>query len=105
MVVLTQVIQYYVRKQSEEIHRLKSEGLVIETLEKIAYISPDEKSFINRGSRKLEKAAGWKLAKVKFDRRTGYMSPKHPQWLLYLAAKKRTSMLLTARHILKSNDE
>jgi len=105
MVTLTEIIQYYIRKQSEEIHRLKTEGLVIETLEKIAYLSPDGKSFINRGSRKRDLVVDWKLARVKYERRMGYMSPKHPEWHLYVAGKKRASMLLTARHILKLNEE
>lgn len=105
MVTLTQIIQYYVRKQSEEIHRLKSEGLVTETLEKIAYVSPDGKSFINRGSRKHDRVKDWKLARVSYERLTGYMSPRHPQWHLYVSAKKRASLLLTARHILKLNCE
>jgi len=105
MVTLTQIIQYYVRKQSEEIHRLKSEGLVTETLEKIAYVPPDGKSFVNRGSRKPDRVKDWKMARVSYQRLTGYMSPKHPQWHLYVSAKKRASLLLTARHILKSNED
>jgi hypothetical protein len=105
MVSITNVFQYYISKQSEEICRLKTSGLVKESFEKIAYVSPDGKSFINRNSRRLDRAAGWKLAKVSYDKVTGFMSPGHPNWKLCLSAKRRASMLLTARLILKSSDE
>ncbi|HZS48005.1 MAG TPA: hypothetical protein VFC63_23250 [Blastocatellia bacterium] len=105
MVSITQVFQYYVSKQSEEIHRLKNQNLVRETFENIAYVSPDGKSFVNRNSRRATAVSAWKLAKVSYEKRTGYMSQKHPDWKLYISAKRRASVLLTARIILKLNDE
>src|SRR5215471_13262440 len=105
MVSITNVFQYFISKQSEEIYKLKNSTLVKESFEKYAYVSPDGKSFVNRNSRRLDKAAGWKVAKVSYEKLTGFISPKHPDWKLYLSAKRRASMLLTARLILKSNDE
>src|SRR5215467_9408064 len=78
MVSITNVFQYFISKQSEEICKLKNSTLVRESFEKYAYVSPDGKSFVNRNSRRLDKAAGWKVAKVSYEKLTGFMSPKHP---------------------------
>lgn len=104
-ITITQAIQYYVRQQSDEISRMKGEGVQRETLEKIAYVSPDGKSFIDRAHAKSAKSAGWKLAKVRYERVTGFMSPRHARWREYLEKRHRASLLLTARLILKLGGE
>ena len=80
---------------------MKGEGIARETLEKVAYMSPDGKSFVDHRRAKFAKPAGWKLAKVEYERVTGFMSPRHPRWTEYLHARHRVSLLLTVRLILK----
>lgn len=48
--------------------------------------------------------AGWKFTKVKFQRVESCMSPRHPRWHDYRNAKRRATLLLAARLILKAND-
>lgn len=104
-ITITQAIQHYVRQQSDEISRMKGEGVERETLETIAYVSPDGKSFIDRAHAKAAKSAGWKLAKVRYERVTGFMSPRHTRWQDYMEKRHRVSLLLTARLILKLGSE
>jgi hypothetical protein len=103
--VIAEVFQYLIRKQAEEIHKLKTEGVIRETVEKYAYISPDGKHNRNNLPSESLISAGWKWGKVKFVKLIGHISPKHPQWKSYKAAKHRASLLLTARRILKLNQD
>jgi hypothetical protein len=103
--VIAEVFQYLIRKQAEEIQKLKTEGVIRETVEKYAYISPDGKHFRNSLPPESAISTGWKWGKVKFVKLIGHISPKHPQWKSYKAAKHRASLLLTARRILKLNQD
>ena len=105
MVTIAGVFKYMVKKQSEDIHKLKLDSVIHETVEKYAYISPDGKQFKNRLPSESEIAAGWKWGKIKFVKLVGHISPKHPQWKSYAVAKHRASLLLTARQILKLNQD
>src|SRR5262249_53796717 len=105
MVTIIEAFKFLIGKQAEEIHKLKMECTTWETVEKYAYISPDGKHFRNRLPSESEIAAGWKWGKVKFVKLVGHISPKHPQWKNYKAAKHRSSLLLTARRILKINQD
>jgi hypothetical protein len=47
---------------------------------------------------------GWTFGKVKFQRVESYMSPRHERWQEYRNAKRRATLLLAARLILKVNN-
>ncbi|MEW6730684.1 MAG: hypothetical protein AB1489_05040 [Acidobacteriota bacterium] len=105
MVTIAEIFKYMIKKQSEEIHKLKMYGVIHETVEKYAYISPDGKQFRNKLPSESEIAAGWKWGKIKFVKLVGHISPKHHLWKTYKAAKHCASLLLTARLILKLNKD
>ena len=101
MVSITDVIKCQVAMQSQEIHRLKDATLEIQAVEKYVYFSADKKAMCNTRPTPAEMAAGWKLEKVSHQQVLRHISPKHPDWNRYCAAKRRASLLLTARLLLK----
>ena len=86
------------------IHQLKAEAYKSTTDEKYAYVSPDGKTFRNKRPDQALIDAGWKFTKVKFERVESCMCPRHPRWHDYRNAKRRATLLLAARLILKAND-
>ena len=86
------------------IHQLKVDAYKATTEEKYAYQSPDGKMFRKKRPGKSLIDAGWKFTKVKFQRVESCMSPRHPRWHDYRNAKRRATLLLAARLILKAND-
>src|SRR5262249_16346377 len=104
MVTLTHAIRYAIAQQARAIHDLKTSARVVEPYEKYGYLSPDGKCFSTRRPSDPEKA-DWKLSKVKGEKVTAHMSRKSAQWQQYRAARRRASLLLTARLILKCGGE
>lgn len=86
------------------IHQLKVEAYKSTTDEKYAYQSPDGKTFRNKRPDQALIDAGWNFTKVKFQRIESCMSPRHPRWHDYRNAKRRATLLLAARLILKANN-
>lgn len=105
MVTITNVIQYLISKHAQNIHQLKTTGVVKQTVKKYAYLSPDGKSFRNKLPPTEESANQWCWTAVEYEKLSSYMSPKHPQWQNYQVAKYQASLLLTVRHLLKINNE
>lgn len=103
MVTIVDVIQYFIRKQSEIIHQLKTESVTEQIVEKYFYVSPDGKCFRNSLAETPEGDTRWRWEKVKQTKLVGQISPKHPQWKNYRIAKRQASLLLIARRILKLN--
>ena len=104
MASIKEVLLRQLSEQSELIHKLKTEGLIITEHDKYAYASPDGRTFRNTRPADQEMAAGWKYGKVRYQRTSGQMSPKHPRWSEYRSAKRRATTLLAARSLLKAND-
>ncbi len=105
MTTISETIAYLYSQTAETIHRLKTEAYQATTDEKCAYLSPDGKMFRNERPDQSLMDAGWTYAKVKFARVTSYMSPRHHRWQEYRGAKRRATLLLAARLILKANNE
>jgi hypothetical protein len=101
MVTITDVIKYQVAMQSQEIYRLKATALETQPIEKYQYISSDGKTKLDKRPEPTLAAEGWKMEKIIVERVVQHISPKHPSWQRYLAAKHRASLLLTARLLLK----
>lgn len=72
--------------------------------EKWVFQSPDGKRFRNNRVSQELKDQGWRWVKVKFQRVESHMSPRHERWQEYRTAKRRATVLLAARLILKANN-
>jgi hypothetical protein len=105
MATIRNIISYEYEKTAEKINKLKAGAYKTSEHEKYAYRSPDEKTFRNDRPSDALMAAGWTYGKVKFERAESHMSPKHQLWRDYRNAKRRATLLLAARMILKANDE
>jgi len=105
MATIKNVICYEYAQTAERIRNLKAEAYKATEHEKYAYRSPDEKTFRNRRPSEALMSAGWTYTKVKFERVESYMSPKHKLWRDYRHAKRRATLLLAARMILKAAAE
>jgi len=105
MTTTNAVITYLYAQTAESIHRLKTEAYKSTTHEKYAYLSPDGKTFRNKRPDQKVMDAGWIYAKVKFERVSSYMSPRHSRWQEYRRARRRATVLLAARLILKAENE
>ena len=95
---------YLYRRTADSIHQLKTEAYKATTEEKLAYRSPDGKSFRTNRPPQYLIDAGWVYSRVKFQRVESHMSPQHERWPEYRNAKRRATLLLAARLILKAND-
>ena len=104
MTSINEVVTYLYTQTAASIHQLKVEAYKATTDEKWAYQAPDGKTFRNKRPDQALIDAGWKLAKVKFQRVESCMSPRHPRWQDYRNAKRRATLLLAARLILKANN-
>lgn len=105
MTKTNEMIAYLYAQTAEMIYRLKTDAYKSTTNEKYAYRSPDGKTFRNKRPDQKLMDAGWIYAKVKFQRVDSYMSPRHARWQEYRNTKKRATVLLAARLILKAANE
>jgi len=98
------VIVYTYAHTAATTHHLKSDAYKATTDEKWAYRSPDGKTFRNKRPEQQLIDAGWIFTKVKFQRVESYMSPRHERWQEYQNAKRRATVALAMRLILKASD-
>ena len=105
MANINDAIKYAVRSEADRIQRIKAAALKMQTAEKYVCTSPDEK--ITRPGRptKAEYEAGWRIRKVPYEKVIQHISPRHPEWPRYQAARRQASLLLTARLLLKLGGE
>jgi len=104
MTTINEVVTYLYTQTAASIHQLKAEAYKSTTEEKYAYLAPDGKTFRNKRPDQALVDSGWKFTKVKFQRVESCMSPRHPRWQDYRNAKRRATVLLSARLILKANN-
>lgn len=100
---ISDVVTYLYAQTAANIHQLKVEAYKASTDQKYAYQSPDGKTFRNKRPDQALIDAGWNFTKVKFQRVESCMSPRYPRWHDYRNAKRRATLLLAARLILKAN--
>lgn len=105
MATIKNAICYEYAQTAERIRNLKTETYKSTEDQKYAYLSPDGKTFRNHRPSEELMSAGWTYAKVKFERVESHMSPKHKLWRQYRDAKRRATLLLAARMILKNAPE
>ena len=105
MTTINEVIAYLYAETADTIRQLKSDAYKSTTDEKYAYQSPDKKTFRNKRPDQRLIDAGWTYTKVKFQRIESYMSPRHERWHEYRNAKRRATVLLAMRLILKVNNQ
>ena len=98
------MIVYTYAHTAATIHHLKSDAYKATTDEKWAYRSLDGKTFRNKRPEQQLIDAGWIFTKVKFQRVESYMSPRHERWQEYQNAKRRATIALAMRLILKASD-
>lgn len=89
---------------SSTIRELKLEAFKATPDEKWVFQSPDGKRVRNNRVSQELKDRGWKWTKRKFQRVESHMSPRHERWQEYRNAKRRATVLLAARLILKANN-
>ena len=104
MTTMNEVIVYTYAQTAAHIHQLKTDAYKSTTDEKYAYRSPDGKTFRNKRPDQQLMDAGWIFTKVKFQRVESYMSPRHERWQEYQNAKRRATVALAMRLILKASD-
>ena len=105
MATIKNAICYQYAQTAEKIRHLKTETYKATEHEKYAYRSPDGKTFRNRRPSEALISAGWTYTKVRVERIESHMSPKHKLWRQYREAKRRATLLLAARMILKNSAE
>ena len=105
MATIKNVICYEYAQTAEKIRNLKTETYKSTEDQKYAYLSPDGKTFRNHRPSEELMSAGWIYTKVKFLRVESHMSPKHKLWQPYREAKRRATLLLAAKIILKNSGE
>ncbi len=104
MTTINQVTVYQYSQTAAAIHQLKTNVYKTTTHEKYAYQSPDAQTFRNKRPSQSLMDAGWTHTKVKFQRIESYMSPRHTQWQEYQILKRRATLGLAMRLILKANN-
>jgi hypothetical protein len=104
MTTINEVIVYTYAHTSAAIHRLKTDAYKSTTDDKYAYRSPDGKTFRNKRPDQQLMDAGWIFTKVKFQRVESYMSPRHERWQEYQNAKRRATVALAMRLIVKASN-
>ena len=105
MVTIKNALCYEYAQTAEKIRNLKTEAYKYTEDQKYAYLSPDGKIFRNHRPSEELMSAGWTYTKVKFERVESHMSPKHTLWRQYRDSKRRATLLLAARMILKNAAE
>lgn len=104
MTSITEVIVYSYAQTAAAIHRLKTDAFKSTTQTKYAYQAPDGKSYRNKRPSQELMDSGWIYCKVKFQQIESHMSPRHERWQDYQHAKRRATVLLAARLMLKANN-
>ena len=89
---------------SSTIRELKTAAFKATPDEKWVFQSPDGRMVRNNRVSQELKDQGWRWRKVKFQRVESHMSPGHERWQEYRNAKRRATVLLAARLILKANN-
>jgi hypothetical protein len=105
MAKLTNITKELIRCESERIRRLKLDALEVEERQKYVYSSPDGKTTRDKRITAAEYAEGWRPTLLKYKKVTAHISPSHANWPQYRAARRRVSLLLTARLLLKLGSE
>ena len=103
MTLIDQLIVNLYAQTATAIHQLKTDAYRSTTQEKYAYQSPDGKTFRNKRPEQQLMDAGWTYTKVKFQRLESHMSPRHERWREYQNAKRRATVILGMRLILKAS--
>jgi hypothetical protein len=101
MATLKEIVQFYVAREATSIHTLKTEAISWRTVEAFAYVSADGVVQSERPEAFGTPGSGWEFKKVERREQTGYINPRHPSWPAYRRAKRRASLMLTARLLLK----
>ena len=104
MTSITEVIVYSYAQTAAAIRKLKTDAYKSTRQEKYAYKAPDGKSYRNKRPCQELMDSGWVYCKVKFQQIESYMSPRHERWRDYQNAKRRATLLLAARLMLKVNN-
>ena len=104
MTSITEVIVCSYAQTAAAIRKFKTEAYKSTTQEKYAYQAQDGKSFRNKRPSQDLIDSGWIYCKVKFQQIESYMSPRHERWRDYQNAKRRATLLLAARLMLKVNN-
>src|SRR5262245_59386367 len=97
MVTITDAIKHSIGNQAKEIMQIKRVALKLERVKKHVYASPDGKTTREKRPTKEEYAAGWEMIEVDYEKVIEHISPRHSEWCRYKAARRRASLLLTAR--------
>ena len=97
MATLTEIVQFYVAREAASIHTIKTEAAVWRTVETLAYVAPDGTIERKRPEGFGDPGSGWQLKRVELREQVGHISPSHPNWAAYRRAKRRASLMLTAR--------
>ena len=101
---INQVTLYQYGQTAAAIRQLKASVYKSTTQEKYAYRSPDAQTFRNKRPPQSLLDAGWTYTKVKFQRIESCMSPRQTQWQEYQNLKRRATVGLAMRLILKANN-
>ncbi len=101
MASLTEIVRFYVAREAASIHTLKTEAAVWRTSERFAYVAPDGTTRFERPEEFGAPGAAWEFKKVELREQVGHISPRHKSWPAYRRAKRRASLMLTARLLLK----
>ena len=91
MANINDVIKYAVRSEADRIQRIKAAALKMQTMETYVCTSPDEKTARPGRPTKAEYEAGWRLRKVPYEKVIQHISPRHPDWERYQAARRQVS--------------
>ena len=105
MVTITDAIKHSIAVRAKEIHAIKVAALKTQSAEEYVCVSPDGKIAGKRRPTKEEYAAGWRMSQREYDKVIEHISPRHPQWRRYQAAKRQASLLLSARLLLRLGGE
>lgn len=105
MVIITDAIKHAVGNQADRIQRIKAAALRVQPTEKYVCMSPDGETTRPGRPTKEEYAAGCRMTKVSDEKVIEHISPRHPEWQRYQAARRQASLLLTARLLLKLGGE
>lgn len=104
MTLINQLIVNLYAQTATAVHQLKTGAYRSTTEEKYAFQSPDGKTFRNKRPEQQLMDAGWTYTKVKFQRVESYMCPRHERWREYQNAKRRATVILGMRLILKASN-
>ena len=94
---------YLYARTASQIHDLKAEARTFR-IEEIYPCYRDGYTYWDIGPGQRVTQPGWISDKMKVERLVSSMSPRHERWREYRNAKRRATILLAARLILKANN-